>query len=97
MAFELAKKNGLACPLSVQEGRKGWKWLRNCMCRYPLPRLRIFQVTSTARVKGFTKIKVAKFFDIFEPVLQLINFSPCRLFNCEEMGLTVVQDKVVHS
>jgi hypothetical protein len=29
--FVLAIKNGLTCPLSVQEGRAGWKWLRNFM------------------------------------------------------------------
>jgi hypothetical protein len=40
------------------------------------------------------KINVAKFFDIFEPVLLLINFSSHRLFNYEETGLSVVQLKV---
>jgi len=67
------------------------------MCCHPRLRLRIFLVTSTARVKGFTKINVAKFFDIFEPLLLLINFSPNRLFNYEETGLIVVRQKGVHS
>jgi hypothetical protein len=52
------------------------------------------QATSAVRVKGFTKENAAKFADIFEPMLQLINFSPHRLFNCDETGLTVVQHKV---
>jgi hypothetical protein len=55
--------------------------------------LRNPQVTLAARVKRNAKIKIAKFFDIFEPVLQLINFSPYRLFNYEKTGLIVIQHK----
>jgi hypothetical protein len=94
LAFELAIKNGLAHPFSVQQGKAGWKWLRNFMCRHPQLSLRKPQATSAARVKGFTKENVAKFFDILELLLQLINFSPHRLFNCDKTDLTVVQHKV---
>jgi hypothetical protein len=64
------------------------------MCRQPRLGLREPQVTSIARLQRFTKINVAKFFDIFEPVLQLINFYSHRLFNYEETGLIVFQHKV---
>ena len=94
MAFDLAIKIGLARPLSKQQGRAGWKWLRNFMCCHPRLRLRKPQVASAARVKGFTKIKAAIFFDIFELVLWLINFSSSHLFNYEETGLNVFQHKV---
>ena len=80
--------------MPVQQERADWKWLRNFMCRRPRPRLRNPQVTSAARVKGFAKINFAKFFDIFEPLSLLINFSSHRLCNYEEPGLTVVQHKV---
>jgi hypothetical protein len=92
MAFELAIENGLARSLLVQQGRAGWKCLRNFMCRHPRLRSRKLQVTSAARVKEFTKINVAKFVDIFEPVLG--NFSSHRLFIYEDTGLVVVQHKV---
>jgi len=59
MAFELAIENCLARSLSVRQGRAGWKWLRNFMCRHRRLRLRKPQITSAARVKGFTKINVA--------------------------------------
>jgi hypothetical protein len=49
MAFELAMKNGLAHPFSVQQGTAGWKWLRNFMCCHFRMRLRKPQVTSSAR------------------------------------------------
>jgi hypothetical protein len=52
------------------------------------------QVTSAARVKGFMKANVAKFLDIFVPLLWLINVSPHSLFNYDKRDLTVVQHKV---
>jgi len=58
------------------------------MCRHPRLRLPKTQATSAARVKGFTKANVAKCFDVFEPVLRLINF-PHRLFSYDETGLNV--------
>jgi hypothetical protein len=84
MTLELALKNGRARPLSVQQGRAGWKRLRKFMCRHPRLTLRKPQVTSAARVNGFTKINVAKFFDIFEPMLRLINFSSHRLLTMKK-------------
>jgi hypothetical protein len=51
------------------------------------------QDTLAARVKGFTKPNVAKFFFVFEPVLRLINF-PHRLFSYDETGLNILQQKV---
>ena len=45
MAFELVTKNGLARPLLVLQGRAGWKWLPNCMCRHPRLGLRKPQIT----------------------------------------------------
>jgi len=64
------------------------------MCRHPRLRLCKPQATSAARVKGLAKENVPNFFDIFEALLQLINSSPLRLFNCVETGLTVAQHKV---
>jgi len=52
------------------------------------------RVTSAARVKGPTKANFAKFFDIFVPLLWLINVSPHSLFNYDKMDLTVIQHKV---
>jgi hypothetical protein len=61
MAFELAIKDGLAHPFSVQQGKENWKRLRNFICHHPRLRLRKSRVTSAARVKGATKENVAKF------------------------------------
>jgi hypothetical protein len=94
MAIELPIKNGLACLFSVQQGRTGWKCLCNFMYYHPRLRLCKPQVTSAARVKAFTKANIAKFFDIFVPLLWLINVSPHSLFIYGKMDLTAVQHKV---
>jgi hypothetical protein len=88
MAFELAIKNGLARLFSVQQGRAGKKWLCNFMCCHPRLRLRKPQGTSAARVKGFTKANVAKFFNIFVPLLWLNNASPHSLFKYGKTDLS---------
>jgi len=75
MVFDLAIKNVFSRPLLLQQGKAGWKWLRKLMGRHPQLTLLNPQVTSAANVKGFTKIKVAKFFAICEPMLRLINIS----------------------
>ena len=64
------------------------------MFRHPRLRLCKPQITSKAKVKGFTKINVAEFVDISESMLRLINFSLRRLFNNEETGRNVIQHKV---
>jgi len=65
MVFDLAIKNGLACPFLVPQGRADWKGLCNFLCRHPRLKLRKPQVTSVVRVKGFTEVNVATFFNIF--------------------------------
>ena len=64
------------------------------MCRHRRRKLRKHQVTSASRIKGPAKSNFPKFFDIFEPVLLLINVSPHRLFSYDETGLIVVQHKL---
>jgi hypothetical protein len=41
----------------------------------------------------FTPDAVTKFFDLFEPEMELIKHFPNRLYNCDETGITIVQHK----
>ena len=93
MAFHLAEKNGLKHPFPEKNKSAGWKWLRSFMKRHPRLSLRKPQATSVKRIKGFTKENVKRFFDLYEPLLNLVNHNPCRVYNCDETGLTVVQHK----
>jgi len=58
------------------------------MCCRPRLRMCKPQVTSETRVKGFTKANVANFFDIFVPLLCLINISPYSLINYDKTDLS---------
>lgn len=93
MAFQLAERNNLYHPFKKTDESAGWKWLRSFMKRHPQISLRKPQPTSLKRIKGFTKTNVKKFFDIYEPLLDLVKNNPCKVYNCDETGLTVVQHK----
>ncbi|KAJ4435306.1 hypothetical protein ANN_17916 [Periplaneta americana] len=94
MAFQLASLNGLKHPFSKNDEAAGWKWLHSFLRRHQELSLRKPQSTSMARIRGFNQENVIKFFDIYEPLMNIINHSPNRLYNCDETGLTVVQHKV---
>ncbi|KAJ4431990.1 hypothetical protein ANN_20599 [Periplaneta americana] len=55
--------------------------------------MRTPQGISAARVKAFTPENVAKFFDIYEPLLTKVNHNPHRVYNVDETGITTVQHK----
>ncbi|XP_069670121.1 jerky protein homolog-like [Periplaneta americana] len=93
LAFQLAKQNDLPNPFSKGMEQAGKKWLKNFLRRNPQLSVRTPQGQSFARVKGFTPDAVGKFFDVFEPAMNTINYNPSRLFNCDETGITVVQHK----
>nr|CAI5823692.1 unnamed protein product [Callosobruchus analis] len=93
MAFLLAERNGLPHPFTEKNHSAGWKWLRSFMKRHPQLSFRRPQPTSMGRIKGFKKDKVDEFFDIFEPLMEIIKHSPNKLYNCDETGLTIVQHK----
>lgn len=93
MAFQMAIKNHLKHPFSVEKMVAGRKWLKSFLKRNPSLSVRSPQAVSAARIKGFTRENVNQFFDIFEPEMGQIRFSPHRLYNVDETGITVVQHK----
>jgi hypothetical protein len=48
---------------------------------------------SAARTHGFTRENVDQFFSILEPEMVDIKFSPNSIFNVDETGITIVQQK----
>jgi hypothetical protein len=48
---------------------------------------------SAARIHGFTQENVDQFFSILEPEMVNIKFSPNRIFNVDETGVTIAQQK----
>lgn len=92
--FQLACKSNLNHPFSKNNETAGWKWLHKFMGRHQELSLWKPQCTSTTRIRSFNQKKIDMFFNIYEPVMDIISHSPTGLFNCDETGLTVIQHKV---
>lgn len=60
---------------------------------HPALSLRTPQPLSLARIRGFSRENVKTFFYILKPELELMKFSPTRVFNVDETGVTSVQHK----
>lgn len=93
LAWQLALRNNLKHPFSEDSGKAGKKWLKNFLRRHPTITFRKPQAISISRVKGFCKENVNDFFNILEEALKTVKFSPCKVFNVDETGLTIVQHK----
>jgi hypothetical protein len=92
-AFQLAIKNCLYHQFSGKDKRGGWKWFHNFVRRLSQLSVRKPQPKSAARAKCFTCGNVLKFFHIWEPLLEKIQFSAHRLYESSETDLSVVLHK----
>lgn len=93
LAFQLALQNGISHTFSQDKGLAGKKWLSSFLKRNSNLTLRKPQGLSKARIKGFTRENVDRFFDLLEPALAKIQFNPLRMYNVDETGITTVQSK----
>lgn len=93
LAYQLAIQNNINHPFSNNTFMAGKKWLNNFLKRHPALALRKPEATSLARIKGFTKENVESFYTILGKELEKVNFNPCKVFNVDETGITIVQHK----
>ena len=93
MAFQLALRNNIVHPFKNSRGQTGKKWLHLFMRRHSNLSFRKPQLLSVARIQGFSRENVEKFFSILKPEMKKIQHNPTKIFNVDETGLTVVQHK----
>lgn len=93
MAYKIAQVHKKVNTFNTTAERAGWKWLRLFLGRHPELAPRTPQPVSAARMQGFTKENVDRFFDVYENEITKIKFNPTRLFNVDETGVTIVQHK----
>lgn len=91
LAYQLAFRNKIRHPFTVERGMAGKKWLKGFFRRHPELCMRTPEKLSLARIKGFTKEKVHGFFKIVKDELTKISFNPNKIYNVDETGVTVVQ------
>lgn len=93
LAFEVAERNNL--PHNFNRGKQmaGKCWLYSFLKRNPELKLRLPEATSRARAMGFNRSVVNNFFDLLERLFAKYQFSPDRIYNVDETGVTTVPKK----
>ena len=91
LAYEFAKANELKYPASWDSNKMaGADWLASFRKRHKNLSLRKPENTSAARSFGFNKTAVNDFFQNLENLYCKHNFTPDRIFNYDESGITTV-------
>lgn len=95
MAYQLAVRNNLQHPFGRNE-EAGRVWLDYFIRRHP--KLTIHKPTSTSfsRVTGFNKGSVSVFYKMLKNVYNEHSYNADRIFNVDEIGLSIVQSKIPH-
>lgn len=91
LAYQYAKQLGVHYPKSWDSNQSaGHDWISSFRKRNPNISLRKPENTSVARSFSFNKASVATFFENLEEVMTKYNFSPDRIINFDETGITTV-------
>ncbi|KAJ3616588.1 hypothetical protein MTP99_017334, partial [Tenebrio molitor] len=93
LAYQLAEKNGLNHNFNKESQLAGEHWLKGFRDKHPNVSLRTPEATSAARARAFNKNNVNKFFSLLDECFRRFPYSPHRVFNVDETGLTTVQSK----
>lgn len=93
LAFQFAEENGLEHRFNRETKSAGVDWFDGFKAANNLS-LRNPEATSIARLRGFNKVAVQKFFTILREVKQKYNFKADRVYNADESGLSTVPTKL---
>ncbi|KAK9738857.1 DDE superfamily endonuclease [Popillia japonica] len=92
LAFEFAEVNQIPHRFNTQTKMAGKDWLYAFMKTHRIS-LPTPESTSIARLAGFNKVSVRFIFDLLKDVKLKHNFSPDRIYNADESGLSTVTCK----
>jgi len=90
LAYQLAIKNNKRHNFSHIKQEGGYDWYKGFMLRHPELSLRKPEATSAARAMGFNKPVVMKFFKLLGELMDRYKFTPDRIYNCDETGISSV-------
>ena len=93
LAYELAWKNGIKHSFNVDKQSAGDDWFKGFIARNPSISLRKPESTSIARVIGFRRSEVDRFFENLAQVYAKEKFDASRVFNVDETGMSTVQQQ----
>ncbi|XP_072384526.1 uncharacterized protein [Diabrotica undecimpunctata] len=91
LAYQYATANNKSYPPSWDQKKiAGKEWLRQFLRRHEDLSLRKPEPTSLARSTSFNKTNISSFFKNYKEALSRGDFSPEKIWNCDETGLTTV-------
>lgn len=93
LAFELAERNNIKHNFNSEKRMAGKCWLYSFLDRHKNVTLRTPEATSAARAMGFNKPVVEKFFQLLLSLYDKYKFTPDRIYNVDETGITTVPNK----
>lgn len=89
LAFQFAEKMKICHKFNAKKEIAGKEWLRGFMSQHNFSH-RKPEHTSSARINSFNPVAVNDFFNILKQVLEQYNFTPDRIYNVDETGISVV-------
>lgn len=91
LVFQYAEKNGIKHPF--RNGSAGPDWLAGFRKRHPEIVLRIPEPTSVARVRGFNRPQVERFYSLLWEQIQKHSIHAGQLYNMDETGIRTTTSK----
>ena len=91
LVFQYAEKNGIKHPF--RNGSAGPDWLAGFRKRHPEIVLRIPEPTSVARVMGFNRPQVERFYSLLWEQIQNHSIDAGQLYNMDETGIRTTTSK----
>ncbi|KAK7011209.1 flocculation protein FLO11 [Biomphalaria glabrata] len=94
LAYEFATKLGIKHRFNTEARMAGRDWLYGFLTRHPRLSIRKPQSFSISRLVGFNRPQVSAFFTIYMNLLNCHNFTPDKIWNMDETGISTVQKPV---
>jgi len=91
LAVDFSEKLEVKHRFNKNSKRAGKAWLRGFLEKHPQVSIRKSEVTSLARAIGFNRGQVNFVFDVYKDILTVHDYSPTRVWNMDEIGITNVQ------
>ena len=94
VAYDYAEANGIQHNFNRRTGEAGKDWGHDFMARHSDEiSLRTPEPTSSARARAFNQGAVNAFFDLLETVQDAKRFTPDRVYNVDETGITTAPNR----
>lgn len=94
LAFQTAEKYKVNHPFDRKQGLAGADWLQHFLHRHPQLALRKTENTSLARLQGFNRETVDRYYNLLEEAMNDEHYTPDRIWNVDETGFGTVSPYV---